>query len=128
MIQPQVAMQISNKRLNKVLEKQVFEMLYQMLADSDDPKEIKLLLEDLLSGAEQTSMAKRLAIAVYLDKGRSYENIRENLKVSSATIASVAESMGNPGITAALQKVKAEEWAEGWSGKIERLVKRFLPA
>ena len=106
----------------------MFATLYQLLADSGETKEIKLLLDDLLSGAEQIAMAKRLAIAIYLDKGRSYENIRENLKVSSATIAAIAESMGSPGVQMAIQKIKAEEWAEEWSTKISGLVRRWLPA
>lgn len=105
----------------------MFEMLYQVLVDSNETKEIKMLLDDLLSEGEQTAMAKRLAIGVYLDKGRSYENIRENLKVSSATIASVAESMGNPGMQLALRKIKAEIWAEEWSSRIVGLVRRVLP-
>lgn len=118
-------MQVSSKKVNKILEKQLFEMLYQMLCDSKDSKEMKILLGDLLSESEQVSMAKRLGIAVYLDKGRSYENIKENLKVSSATIASVAEAMGNPGIQMALMKVKAEEWAEDWSERITAFVRRL---
>lgn len=120
-------MQVSSKKMNKTLEKQLYEMLFQMLSDSKDRRETQLLLSDLLSSAETTAMAKRLAIAVYLDKGRSYENIKENLKVSSATIASVAEAMGNPGIQAALTKIKAEEWAEDWSEKISSIVRRFMP-
>ncbi len=120
-------MQVSSKKLGRSLERQMFEMLYQLLSDSRDIKEMKVLLMDLLSDAERISMAKRLAIAVYLDKGRSYENIRDNLKVSSATIAAVAETMGNPGIQMALRKIKAEEWAEEWSDKISGWMKRFLP-
>lgn len=120
-------MQVSSKQVNKILERQLFETVYQVLADIADPKETALVLGDLLSEVEKTAMAKRLAIAVYLDKGRSYENIKENLKVSSATIASVAEGMGNPGIQAALRRVKAEEWSEEWSEKIGGLVRRFLP-
>lgn len=111
-------MQVSSKKLNKNLEKQIFEMLFQLMAEAGDPKEIKILLGGLLSESELNAMAKRLAIAVYLDKGRSYEDIKNQLKVSSATIASVAEQMGGQGIQAALLRVKAEAWAQEWSAKI----------
>ena len=73
-------------------------------------------------------LVKRLAIAIFLDKGRSYENIRNILKVSSATIASVNEQMGNPGIQLALRKIKADEWADEWTEKISGLVGRILPS
>ena len=111
-------MQVSSRQLNKNIQKQIFAVLHQMLVDTRDPREVKTILDDLLSEAEHLVVAKRLAIAVFLDKGRSYENIKNTLKVSSATIASVQEMMGNPGMQLALQKVKAEEWAENWSQKI----------
>ena len=120
-------MQVSSKKLNRTIEKQIFEMLYQLVADVRDPLEVKMVLKDLLTDSEQTAMVKRLAIAVYLDKGRSYEDIKTHLKVSSATIASVAEQMGNPGIQAAVNRVKAEQWADELSGKISGLMRRVLP-
>lgn len=120
-------MQISSRRLNRTIERQVYAMLFQLVADVRDPIEAKVILGNLLTGAELTAMVKRLAIAVYLDKGRSYEDIKNHLKVSSATIASVAEQMGDPGIQSALNRVKAEQWAEDVSGKISGLVRRVLP-
>ncbi len=118
-------MQVSNRKLNSTLEKQIFSVFHQMLSDLRTPEEAKRVFEDLLTETERTALAKRLAIAAFLDKGRSYENIRETLKVSSATIASVAEQMGNPGIQLALTKIKAEEWADEWAEKISGLFKKI---
>ena len=115
-------MQVSARPLNKRIENQVFVVLHQMLADAKNPDEVRQVLQDLLSSGEHTVVAKRLAIAIFLDKGRSYENIKETLKVSSATIASVQEIMGSAGLQLALQKVKAEEWADGWARKIRQLI------
>ena len=117
-------MQISSRKLNTVLEKQIFSVFYQSLADLRTPEEVETVLADLLTDTERTALAKRLAIAVFLEKGRSYENIRETLKVSSATIASVAEQIGDPGFQLALAKVKAEEWAEEWAGRISGLFRK----
>ncbi len=113
--------------MNKTIQGEVNKMLFQLMVDAEEAKEVSAILGDLLTEAEMTAVTKRLAIAVYLDKGRSYENIKENLKVSSATIASVAEIMGSPGIQLALQKIKTEEWAEAWSQKISGAVKKMLP-
>jgi hypothetical protein len=60
-----------------------------------------------------------LAISYWLRKGRSYENIRANLKVSSATIACVVEMMKKRGFGEALEVLEAEEWAKVWSEKIK---------
>ena len=116
-------MQLSSRKLNKNIEKQIFSILYQLMADLKSPQQVETLLSDVLSGAERLAVAKRIAIATFLEKGRSYENIKETLKVSSATIASVQESMGNPGFQLALQRIKAEEWADEWSEKITGLFK-----
>lgn len=118
-------MQISGKRLNRTIEKQVFQIFFQLMADCKSLEEVETLLEDLLTKTELLVIAKRLAIALYLEKGRSYDNIKSTLKVSSATIASVQELMGNPGLQMALNKIKADEWADAWAGRISGAVARI---
>ncbi len=118
-------MQISSRRMNKTIEGEIRKMFYQLLCDLEEQEEVKTLLDDLLTEAETVAIVKRLAIAVYLEKGRSYENIKNNLMVSSATIATVAEQMGDPGIQLALRKIKADQWAEGASQKISGIMKKI---
>jgi uncharacterized protein YerC len=120
-------MQVSKQKLNKTLEKQVYEMFYQLMADLKTPEEAQVLLTDLLSETERQVIAKRLAIALFLDKGRSYEDIKNTLKVSSATIATVQDLMSHSGMQLALTKVKAEVWADEWAGKISSFVGKILP-
>lgn len=117
-------MQVSTRKLNLTLEKQIFSVFHQALADLRTPEEVESVMTDLLTETERTAIAKRLAIATFLEKGRSYENIRETLKVSSATIAAVAEQLGSPGYQLALRKIKAEEWAGVWASKIAGLFKK----
>lgn len=117
-------MRVSQKSISKNLEKEISGLLFQLVADLKNPQEAKTFLEDLLSKEELTAFAKRLAIAHYLDRGRSYQNIKDNLKVSSATIASVDKFRKSPGMMLALKKIEAERWATEWTGKIESLFKR----
>ena len=102
-------------------------MLLGVLTDEKDVGKLERILGALFTESEQMAAIKRLAIAVYLDKGRSYENIRDNLKVSSATIATVAEQIGDSGYQELIRKIKAEEWAEEWSSKLSKSFRRFLP-
>ena len=120
-------MQVSKQKLNKTLEKQIYTIFYQLIADLKNQKEAETLLKDLLTVTELQVIAKRITIALFLDKGRSYENIKNTLKVSSATIASVQENMGSPGLQLAINKIKAEEWADQWSIKISSLVGKIIP-
>ena len=120
-------MQLSNNPLNKNIEKQLSEMMYGILAELGDPEEIKMVFADMLTEGERMAILKRLGIAVYLDKGRSYEDVKNNIKVSSATIASVAVDLGNPGWQEMIKRIKAEEWASTWTSRISKGIKKVLP-
>lgn len=114
-------MQLSQKRINKTLEQSLKNMLLTVLAESSTSEEIEVLLNSLLTEGERLSLLKRLGIALYLDKGRSYEDIKNNIMVSSATIASVAEDLGDTGWQEMIRRIKADDWAEKWSNKISGL-------
>ena len=120
-------MQISARKLNKTLENQISRMLLEVLAGIKSPALMAEVLADLLTATERVAMMKRLGIAIYLDKGRSYEDIKNNLKVSSATIATVADGMGNSGIGEVIKRIKAEEWASDWTDKISKGLRRVVP-
>ncbi|MFH0942753.1 MAG: Trp family transcriptional regulator [Candidatus Beckwithbacteria bacterium] len=118
-------MQVSKRNVNKQIEKKIFKALYQVLADLKRPKDIEMFLEDVLSKTEKTVLAKRLGIAVYLNKERSYEVIRQDLKVSSATIASVQKWLeeDNEGLRLALKAIEADEWAGEMASKVSKAVR-----
>ena len=111
-------MRTSNKQLNPSLKTQIEKTFTQTVADLRDLSETDKFLSDFLTETEFESFAKRLAVAYWLNKGRSYTNIRDNIKVSTATIASVQSMMERPGFKLALKKMEAEEWASQWAQKI----------
>lgn len=119
-------MKKSGEKLNKNIQSQVYKILYQVMADAKSELDMELILKSLLSESELDAVSKRLAIAVFLDKGQSYDHIRATLKVSSATIASVAESMNKKGMQMAITRVKAEEWADVWSIRISRALEKLM--
>ena len=121
-------MQVSRKKLNKNIKIQINEIFNQVITDIKTPTEANDFFSGLLTDTEKQALVKRLAIAIFLDKGRSYENIKNILKVSSATIATVNEHLGDPGVQMALRKIKAEDWANAWTDKITNLVGKLLPA
>lgn len=116
-------MRTSSLKLSPSLKIQLTKSLFQTIADLKDEKEVETFLTDFFNESELETFVKRLAVAYWLKKGRSYSNIKNNLKVSSATIASVHESLKKPGIALALKKLEAEEWANVWSEKIRKFVK-----
>ncbi len=119
-------MKKSTQPMNKKIEAQVYKILYQVLGDAKNEVDVEITLKALMSENELSAVAKRLAIAVFLDKRQSYEHIKDVLKVSTATIASVAENMNKRGIQMALAKVKAEEWADVWSIRLSRALEKLM--
>lgn len=117
-------MRTSEKKLNPSLKNQIALVFAQTIADLRDLREATAFLKDFFNESEFGSFAKRLAIAYWLKKGRSYNNIKENLKVSSATVATVQTLMETEGFKLALKKIEAEEWANVWAEKIKKFVKK----
>jgi uncharacterized protein YerC len=117
-------MQVSKQKVNQILEKQVKGMLWQLLADIKTPEEAEKILGGILTDTELAAISKRLAVGYWLTKNRSYEVIKGNLKVSSATIATVQQDLRKSGWKAAITKIEAEEWATKWEAKIKKIFKK----
>jgi uncharacterized protein YerC len=117
-------MRVSANKLNPIFKNQIQKTLAQSLAEVKSVQEMDDLLKSFLSDSEYEGLAKRLAIAYWLKKKRSYLNIMNNLKVSSATIASVQTNIHSSEIKKVLKNLEAEEWANQWSEKIKNLVKK----
>ncbi len=113
----------SKIQVNTHLKREIERGFVKTLSDLKSVEQLSVFVHDFFSESEIESMTKRLAIAYWLKKGRSYRNIIDNLKVSAATVASVQESMNKEGFKLALKQLEAEEWANKWSERIKRIVK-----
>jgi len=117
-------MRVSGRKLDTILKNQIQKIFAQTISDIKSQDSAYEFLGDFLTDAEFESFAKRLAVAYWLKKGRSYTNIKNNLKVSSATIADVSTMMKKKGFTKAIKNLEAEEWATQWTEKIKKFAKR----
>ena len=64
--------------------------LYELLAKTDDPEDIKHLLEDLCTKKEVINMAERLYAAELLLQGNTYNQVMSQVTISSATLSRVS--------------------------------------
>ncbi len=78
--------QVSKIRLRPEVDQRIYDLLENTLIKFRNKKEIINFLNDFLSPIEKTILAKRLAIAVLLEKGNIYENISNILRVTPNTI------------------------------------------
>jgi uncharacterized protein YerC len=117
-------MQLSKKNLNQNLKNQIYKLLYQVITDLKTPSEVKEFLVSFLGENELEVISRRLGIVYFLDRGKTYADIKKNLGVSSTTIASIIRGMRRKkGFKIALQKIHAEQWAEKWSQRLSKLIK-----
>jgi TrpR-related protein YerC/YecD len=117
-------MHISGKAINPRISQEIENHFILVLTDLKNKDEAASFFHDFLTPSEQVVLMKRLAIAVLLHTGKSYEVIKDQLKVSSATISFVSEQLKKPGFKAALQKIKEDEWAEGVISSFAKLLKK----
>lgn len=116
-------MRISKQTLNDSIKKELYNTFAQAVTDLRNREETLQFLSDFFTESEMEAFAKRLAVAYWLKKKRTYQNIKDNLKVSSATVASTEKEMKKEGYQLILKKIEAEEWANIWTERIKRFKK-----
>lgn len=105
------------------LEKQFEDMFAQIIVDIKKKDDAFDFFNDFFSKKELDIISKRLAIGYWLKKGRSYENIKKNIKTSSATIANVQKMLEKKGFNKAIMILEADEWANKWTQRIKQYIK-----
>jgi len=91
-----------------------------MIDDLESPKEIEIFFKDFFDQDELAKYVKRLAVAYWLKKGRDKENIQKNLQATPKEISKAQKSLKKEGVSLALKKIEAEEWASVWAKRIKK--------
>lgn len=120
---------VSKRVLNEELQSKIFNVFIKTLVDLKYEDEVKDFLEDLLSPTEKIMLVKRLAIAILLSKGYTYEAIDNILKVSRPTINRVSFALryGKSGYQKAISKIVRQEKREEFIDKIEEILIQLSP-
>lgn len=66
------------------------EALYQLIADIQDPEQIRALFDDLCTRKEIENMAERVYAAKLLMEGKTYNQVIAQANISSATLSRVS--------------------------------------
>ncbi|OGG11652.1 hypothetical protein A2Z00_01195 [Candidatus Gottesmanbacteria bacterium RBG_13_45_10] len=122
---------ISRRHLNSVLEERIHSVFWEHIASLHSASYVKEFLQSLLSHTEQVMLAKRLAIAILLSRGYTYQKIDDTLKVSKATISTVHRQLlsGATGYKqAVLESNKRRSNQAMWDALEKFLLSISLPA
>jgi len=120
---------ISRRFLNKELENHIFELFLNTIVEIRNPDDARNFIEDLLSPTERIMLIKRLAIAVLLVKGYTYDDIDDTLKVSRSTIMNVSIWLkhGKSGYRKAVNKILETQKRKEFIDKIEEILLQLSP-
>ncbi len=120
---------VSRRFLDKELETRIFEVFLKTIVDIKTAAEAKNFIDDLLSPTEKIMLVKRLAIAVLLTKGKTYDYIDHTLKVSRATIMTVALWLkhGKGGYKKVVDNILKAQNKEALIDSIEEILIRLSP-
>ena len=66
------------------------EALYQLIAETTDPEDIRDLFDDLCTRKEIENMAERLHAAKLLMDGNTYAQVMARTDISSATLSRIS--------------------------------------
>ncbi len=115
-------MKASHKRISPALKAALFTDLTIVLTDIRKIEQMNDFLVRFLSKSELLTLSKRMGILKRLYSDYSYEDIQNELKVSSATISSMAEIKDEPSTDEAIEKLAVHNWAENMAKKIKSLL------
>lgn len=82
--------QISTQLVDPKVEKKIQELFSDCIKRCQDDDTVAAFIDDLLTPTEKVMLAKRVAIALMILKGNTYEQIEIKLKVSKPTIWKVS--------------------------------------
>lgn len=89
------------------MEQRIFEIFIETIVSLKNKEEVENFIADILSSSEKTMLIKRLAIAIMLGKGYTYDAIDNTLKISRPTIMNVSYWLknGKSGYQRAVKKI-----------------------
>jgi uncharacterized protein YerC len=122
--------QVSRYPVHKKVEKRMFEIFERTISQLRSSEEIKDFLQDFLSPVEKIMLAKRLSIAVLLAKGYRYPSIKQILRVTPSTIATVSLSLkySGRGYKKAVSNILRDEKIDDFWEKIEDMLAKIPPS
>ncbi|MDO8620980.1 MAG: YerC/YecD family TrpR-related protein [Candidatus Levybacteria bacterium] len=103
--------QVSKYPISKEIADRIFEIFLKSLVKIHTQGEADQFISDLLTPTEKIMLAKRLTIALLLQKDYDYRTIQKIIRVSAPTITSVnmAIRYGSEGYRNLLNKILKEE-------------------
>lgn len=121
--------QVSKIPLRKEIEKRMLEIFLDSMVLIQTKQQAEKLLKDWLSPTEEVMLAKRLSIALLLEKQYDQRSISKLLHVGLETVSKVSRSLrsGKGGYTLVVDKFIQQEKSDVFWEKIDDVLAELLP-
>lgn len=121
--------QVSKIPLRKEIEKRMLEIFLDSMVLIQTKQQAEKLLKDWLSPTEEVMLAKRLSIALLLEKQYDQRSISKLLHVGLETVSKVSRSLrsGKGGYTLVVDKFIQQEKSDVFWEKIDDVLADLLP-
>lgn len=102
--------------MNNKLREETKDLFFQAILNLENIEECYSFFEDICTIAELKSISQRLQVAIMLEKGKTYTEICDTTKVSTATISRVNRSLeyGADGYKKVLSKLEEQGLLENY--------------
>lgn len=120
--------QVSKKYLPPKVQERILNLFLSSIALCSNKEKAASFLEDLLTPTEKIMLAKRVSIAFMLENGYDYGTIRNIIKVSTPTIATVSLWLKEKGegYRQIIGKIKKREGTrEAWQEIVDAIEEYF---
>jgi uncharacterized protein YerC len=120
---------VSKIKLDKDIEVAIFKQFWSSVAKINDASKASDFFSDLLTQSEELMLAKRLAAAILLIRGKSPTEIKNSIHLTYTTIGSVASWVKNakPKTKSILKEFSEEKDWEVIIDKIEFIIDKIPP-
>lgn len=120
---------VSKYKLDKLLEIELYNQLWKALAYIDSLDKSSDFFSDILTETEKLMIAKRLAAAVLVERGKNTSDIHNALHLSYTTVGTVMAWVKNakPETQKILQKISKEKNWEDLFDKIDNVLGTIPP-
>lgn len=109
--------QVSKRPIKSELIERMSELLQKSFAKLDKKEAVSDFLEDILTPTERIMIAKRLAIALLLNRGWDQDAVSRYLKVSTSTVTNIKNKLRGSvkGFKQVLKNIEtSDEWEQIW--------------
>ncbi|OGM05365.1 hypothetical protein A2125_02040 [Candidatus Woesebacteria bacterium GWB1_43_5] len=121
--------QISKRKLDKDIEKEIFKQFWNSLARVKDSETASQFYSDLLTETEKVMLAKRFTVSILLIRGKNPSEIKNTIHVTYSTIGSVASWVKNakPATRKLLTALSNHKEWENILDRIEEVLDKLPP-